>query len=92
MQTIPRIPDRINNSISAMDSWFSKMHASGLLFHPEDCASDIIEIATGKPMLTSEECDSLEKILDAMFEKHGDKVCEVAYKYVNQDFLKMTKN
>ena len=63
MQTIPRIPDPINNSISAMDSWFFKMHASGLLFHPEDCASDIIEIATGKPMLTSEECDSLEKSL-----------------------------
>ena len=60
------------------------MYTSGLLFHPEDRASDIIEIASGKPMFTSEECDILEKILDAMFEKHGDKVCDVAYKYVRK--------
>ena len=84
MQTISRIPDPVNNSISAMDRWFSKMYTSGLLFHPEDCANDIIEIASGKPMFTSEECDNLEKILDAMFEKHGDKVCDVAYKYISK--------
>lgn len=84
MQTISRIPDLENNSITAMDSWFSKMHTSGLLFHPEDCASDIIEIASGKPIFTTEECDSLEKILDAMFEKHGDKVCDVAYEYISK--------
>ena len=84
MQTTSRIPDPVNNSIPAMDSWFSKMYTSGLLFHPEDRASDIIEIASGKPMFTSEECDILEKILDAMFEKHGDKVCDVAYKYVRK--------
>jgi uncharacterized protein YkuJ len=92
MQTISRIPDPVNNSISAMDSWFSRMYTSRLLFHPENCTSDIIEIVSGKPMFTSEECDRLEKILDVMFEKHGDKVCEVAYKYVHQDFLKMTKH
>lgn len=82
MQTISRIPDPVNNSITAMDSWFSTMYASGLLFHPEDCANDIIEIASGKPLFTSDECDRLENILDTMFENHGDKVCDVAYKYI----------
>ena len=92
MQTISRIPDPINNSISAMDSWFSKMHASGLLFHPEDRTEDIVEIGTGKALFSSEECAELDKIIGSMFAKHGDKVCEIAYKYVHQDFLKMTRH
>jgi hypothetical protein len=85
-----RIPDPVNSSFFAMNRWFSKMHASGLLFHPEDRAEDIIEIASGKPIFSSEECRELDKIIDAMFEKHGEQVCEVAYKYFHKEFLKAT--
>jgi hypothetical protein len=90
MHTNSRIPDPLNNSFFAMNRWFAKMQASGLLFHPEDRAKDIVEVASGKAIFSSEECCELDKIIDAMFEKHGEQVCEVAYKFFRKDFLKVT--
>ena len=89
MQTQSRITYPLSNSYFSMDEWFSKMQTKGLLFHPEDRAADIVEIVSGKPIFSSEECDTLDQIIDAMFEEHGEKVCDVAYKYAHKDFLKM---
>lgn len=81
MHTNSRIPDPLNNSFFAMNRWFAKMQASGLLFHPEDRAEDIVEIVSGKAIFSDKECAELDQIIDAMFVNHGDKVCDVAYKY-----------
>ena len=81
MHTNSRIPDPLNNSFFAMNRWFAKMQANGLLFHPEDRAEDIVEIVSGKAIFSAKECTELDKIIDAMFAKHGDRVCDVAYKY-----------
>lgn len=81
MQSNSRIPDLLNDSFFAMNRWFTKMQASGLLFHPEYRAEDIVEIVSGKAIFSAEECTELDKIIDAMFAKHGDKVCDVAYKH-----------
>lgn len=89
MQTQSRIPYPLSNSYFSMDVWFSKMQAKGLLFHPENRAGDIVEIVSGKPIFSSEECDELDQIIDAMFEKHAEKVCDVAYKYAHEEFKKM---
>ena len=89
MHTQSRIPYPLSNSYFAMDDWFSKMQAKGLLFHPEDRAGDIVEIVSGKPVFSSEECTELDQIIDTMFEKYGEKVCDVAYKYVHEEFMKM---
>lgn len=88
MQTQSRIPQPLNNSYSKMNDWLSKIQANGLLFHPEDRASDIVEIVSGKPLFLTEECAELDQIIDAMFEKHGEKVCDVAYKYAHEEFIK----
>ena len=89
MQTQSRIPQLLNNSYSSMNDWFSKMQANGLLFHPEDRAVDIVESVSGKPIFSAKECTELDQIIDAMFEKHGEKVCDAAYKYVHEEFLQM---
>lgn len=89
MQTQSRIPYLLSNSYYSMDDWFSKMQAKGLLFHPEDRAGDIVEIVSGLPIFSSEEAAQLDQIIDAMFEKHGEKVCDAAYKYAHEEFLKM---
>lgn len=90
MQTQSRIPVPLSNSYSSMDNWFSKMQTNGLFFNPEDRAIDIVEIVSGEPIFSSEEFALLDQIIDAMFEKHGDKVCEVAYNYAHEEFIKMT--
>lgn len=89
MQTQSRIPYPLNNSFFSMDEWFSKMHAKGLLFHPEDRAGDIVEIVSGLHIFSSEEAAQLDQIIDVMFEKHGEKVCDAAYKYVHKEFLQI---
>jgi hypothetical protein len=89
MQTQSRIPQLLNNSYSSMNDWFSKMQANGLLFHPEDRAGDIVEIVSGKPIFSAKECTELDQIIDGMFEIHGEKVCDAAYKYVHEEFLQM---
>ncbi len=89
MQTQSRIPQPLNNSYSSMNDWFSMMQANGLLFHPEDRAGDIVEIVSGRPLFSTEECAELDQIIDAMFETHGEKVCDVAYKCVHEEFIKM---
>jgi hypothetical protein len=92
MLKMSRIPHLPNNSVAAMNLWFEAMHANGLLFHPEDRAADIVQTISEKSMFSSEECIEVDGTIDAMFEKHGDKVCEVALKYAHKDFTNMTQH
>ena len=84
MQTFERIPPLPNKSLFAMNRWFYKMNQAGLLFHPDDPAEDIVEIKTGQPTFTDEECIKVNQAINRMFECHGDKVYEVVLKYVHQ--------
>lgn len=77
--TDSRIPGFANKSVDGMTRWFSEMSLRGLLFHPEDRPADIVDIATSKPFFTRNECEELKTILDDMFERFGDGVCEAAY-------------
>lgn len=84
MKATPRIPDLPNGSYFAMTRWFYKMHQANLLFHPDDSAESIVEIKTGLPTFTEEECLKVNQAIDLMFERHGDKVYEIALQYVHQ--------
>jgi hypothetical protein len=84
MQLSERIPALPNKSLFAMNRWFYKMQQAGLLFHPDDCAEDIVEINSGLPTFTEAECLKVNQAISRMFECHGDKVYEVALKYVHQ--------
>ncbi len=89
MQTQSRIPTPLSNSYSSMDKWFANMQASGLFFNPEDRPVDIVEINSGEPIFSTEECVMLDQIIDIMFEIHGDKVCEVAFKHTHKQLMQM---
>ena len=81
MTTTSRIPEVPNRSYFAMNRWFYKMYLAGLLYHPDDPAENIVQIATGEPTFTSEECVKLNKAVDLMFEHHGDAVYDCGLKY-----------
>ena len=74
-----RIPEYTNSSFDGMLIWFSEMSIRGLLFHPEDRPQDIVSIDDGKPLFSESECQKINRILDAMFDQFGDRVCEAAY-------------
>lgn len=74
-----RIPDFANKTREGMSVWFSKMALRGLLFHPEDRPSDIINTTTCKPVFKSDECAKLDSIMADMFGRFGNDVCEIAY-------------
>ena len=77
MQTQPRLPALPNKSLFAMNRWFYKMHLAGLLYHPDDPAETIINLANSQPTFTPEECVELNHAVDLMFDHHGDKVYDV---------------
>jgi len=62
-----------------MLTWFATMSKRGLLFHPDDPAEIIQDIATGKPTFSPGESGKAQDILDTMFDLHGDEVYEAAY-------------
>lgn len=74
-----RIPDFTDKSHEGMSLWFSEMSLRGLLFHPEDRAESIIHISSGERMFRPDECAKLDVIMDEMFDRFGDEVCEAAY-------------
>jgi len=75
----PRIPDYSNHSFDGMLLWFATMSERGLLFHPDDPADEIYDIATGKPAFSPTESRKVKQLLETMFNKFGDKVYEAAY-------------
>jgi len=83
MQTT-RIPEVPNRSCFAMNRWFNKMYHAGLLFNPDDRPEDIVNIETGNPTFTPEECAKLNQAVAVMFEDHGDMVYEVGLRYFHK--------
>ena len=84
MQIKPRIPALPNKSFFAMNRWFYKMHLAGLLYHPDDPAETIINLANGQPAFTPEECVQLNQSVNLMFVHHGDKVYDVGLHYFHK--------
>ena len=60
------------------------MYLSGLLYHPDDPAEVIINIATAESAFTPEACVKLNKSVDLIFEYHGDKVYEIGLRYMQK--------
>jgi hypothetical protein len=84
MQTQSRIPSLPNKSFFAMNRWFYKLYQAGLLYNVDDPAETIVDIASGKPSFTPEECITLNAAVDSLFEHHGDKVYEVGLHYFHK--------
>lgn len=76
-----RIPIIAGKSPLALKHWFNKLYLEGLLFHPDDQPENIVSIATGEPVFTPFECQTLREGIQLLFECHGDLVYEVALKY-----------
>ncbi len=87
MQTTSRIPNFPNSSYFAMNRWFYKMHQTGLLYNPDDSAEDIVVIATGETLFSSEECVKLDSAVKFMFELHGDKVYDVCLHHAQKPVI-----
>ena len=81
MKTTSRIPEAPGSSYAAMNRWFYKIYLTGLLYHPDHPAETIVQIATGEPSFTPEECVKLNEAVAVMFEHHGDDVYECGLKY-----------
>lgn len=77
-----RIPDIPGKSAFALERWFYKLDQAGLLFNPDDAPEEIVSISTGEPVFSAEECKVLTESVNRLFEYHGDKVYDVALKYV----------
>lgn len=84
MNTQNRIPAVPGKSSFALELWFSRLNAKGLLFNPDDRPEDIVSIATGEPAFTTAECALLNESLQILFEHHGDKVREVALRHFHK--------
>jgi hypothetical protein len=87
MQTTTRIPALPSNSYYAMNRWFQQMQEAGLLYHPDEHAENIVHTQSGAQMFDTVECETLDALMDQMFEVHGDAVYKVCLKHV----LKATK-
>ncbi len=77
MQNIERIPSLPNKSLFAMNRWFYEMDQAGLLYHPDEQAENIVDIATGSPTFTQSECKKLNALMDEMVATHGGMVYKV---------------
>lgn len=84
MQIKSRIPALPSKSFFAMNRWFNKMYLAGLLYHPDEPAETIINIASGQPTFTPEESIELNKAVELMFANHGDKVYHVGLQYFHK--------
>ena len=80
MQNKVRVPELPGKSRFALERWFYKLNASGLLFNPDDRPESIISNDTGEQLFSAAECRILNESLDRLFEHHGDTVREVALK------------
>jgi len=76
---ISRIPEFSDKSFDGMLLWFATMSRRELLFHPDDPAENIYNIATGKPTFLPAESRKANAILETMFNRFGDEVYEAAY-------------
>lgn len=81
MSQTSRIPALPNSSFFAMNHWFYKMYQSGLLYHPDESAENIVSLDSNESLFTKAECDVLDKAIDKMFKIHGGKVYDVCLHY-----------
>ena len=80
MNTSSRIPKLQDSTFDGALLWFSELQCNNLLFHPEDDPADIISIANGERLFTSNEVNDLNLILNSLEDALGhDKVIEAAY-------------
>lgn len=84
MQIKTRIPALPGKSFFAMNRWFNKMYLAGLLYHPDEPSEAIINITSGQPTFTPDECIELNKAVELMFTNHGDKVYHVGLQYFHK--------
>jgi len=77
--SVSRIPDYSDQSFDGMLYWFASMSERELLFHPDDPANEIYDIATGEPTFSPTESRKANAILGTMFNRFGDEVYEAAY-------------
>jgi hypothetical protein len=69
-------------SISDVYRWFAELYVAGLLYHPDDPAETIMDGSTpGERLFSDEEAAFLNRTMDRMFERFGDRVHDVAYEY-----------
>jgi len=73
------IPEYSDHSFDGMLIWFAAMSERELLFHPDDAAETIYNIATGERTFSPKESGKVNAILESMFTRFGDKVYEAAY-------------
>jgi len=76
---VSRIPEFSDKSFDGMLFWFATMSRRELLFHPDDPAEKIYDIATGEPTFSPAESRKANAILETMFNRFGDEVYEAAY-------------
>lgn len=80
MRTQSRIPKLRDTTFDGALLWFSKMHCSNLLFHPEDDPADIIRISSGERTFSDGEIKELRFLLNELEEGIGhEKMIEAAY-------------
>jgi hypothetical protein len=81
-----RIPQLTGTSKKAAFAWLTALHKAGLLFCPDDRPQDIVTIADGLQTFSTEEAESLTKILSRLFEKRGKELHDLAYEVVSRTF------
>jgi len=74
-----RIPEFSDYSFDGMLLWFATMAERELLFHPDDPADTIYDIATCELTFSPDESRKANEILAAMFSQFGGEVYEAAY-------------
>jgi len=74
-----RIPEFSDNTFDGMLLWFATMSERGLMFHPDDDPAEVISTKSGEALFSTAEIAALNKIINNMFETHGDDVYEAAY-------------
>lgn len=84
MQNKVRVPKIPGNSRFALERWFYKLYTDDLLCNPDDRPENIVHAGKDEAFFSAEECVILNQSLDHLFERHGDTVYEVAFKYFNK--------
>jgi hypothetical protein len=81
-----RIPTLSDSTLTAAHTWLTQMHEGGLLFHPDNNPSDLVQITDGSPTFTPQECKEASQALKLMFLHHGDAVYELAMDVISHTF------
>ena len=81
-----RIPRLTATTAAAAKSWFRRMLASDLQFHPDDDPATIILISDGSKTFSSLECEQLRDYLAELLAALGDTVYDFAFDALSVKF------